>query len=103
MSIYNIEVVKIIQIMNPKARPPLMSGDLTVNSIYAEKALKTSGMVLHSLEPFEIIDKIGFLKTGDEAAEMLLDALAEQLKQDVAAGGSFLNMSVPVKSTDDDE
>src|SRR5206468_12547870 len=77
-SIYDIEVVEIIQIVNPTPRGALPVGDIAVNAVYANQALHNFGATLHRLRPFEVLDKVGFLKTGDEAAELFLDALARQ-------------------------
>jgi hypothetical protein len=92
MSTYNIEVVKKIIIFNPAKRGPLTIGEIIVDSNYAEKALQNAGGTLHRLEPFEVLDKVGFLKTGDEAAEMFLDALADQVDADIQGGGQFVHI-----------
>lgn len=94
MSIYNIDIVEIIQIVNPTPRGALPVGDIAVNAVYANQALTDDGLTLHRLKPFEVLDKVGFLKTGDEAAELLLDALAVKVALDMAnGGGGFINLT----------
>lgn len=93
MSIYNIDIVEIIQIVNPTPRGALPVGDIAVNAVYANQALANEGLALHRLKPFEVLDKVGFLKTGDEAAELLLDALAAKVALDMANGGGFINLT----------
>lgn len=102
---YNIEVIKKLLIFNPTQRGPLTVGEMIIDYHYVVKALQNSGATLHTFEPFEVIDKIGFLKRGDEAAELFLDALAEQVQQDIDAGGVLINLGGvgSTLSTDDDE
>lgn len=77
---YDIDYFKSITINNPKNRDPLPIGVIWVDFQVMVNSLGKQGYTIHQFEPLQIVDKVGYLKSGDEAAEILLDSLQEHMK-----------------------
>ena len=86
-SIYNLDYLKYLIIFNPVDRDPIPMGMLRVDSEFMVEALKTLNYTLHQFQPLQLTDKVGFLKTGDDACEVLLDSLQLYMQNQIAAGG----------------
>jgi hypothetical protein len=64
-----------------------------------EDLLTTAGYSIQSLVPLEVIDKVGFLKTGDDAKQIVVDLLAKSLP-DGDADVTSANWPFPTSATD---
>jgi hypothetical protein len=91
---YYLDYVKTLIITNPTHnRQPLPYGMMQVDSEFLAKALTDFGCTLHQFEPLEVLDKVGYLKTGDDAAEITLDALQIYMQKLIASGkGTVVSM-----------
>jgi hypothetical protein len=90
---YHLDYFHTLIITNPDdTRKPLPKGLLTVDSEFLKKALTHINCALHQFEPLQVLDKVGFVKSGDDAAEITLDALSAYMAYQLNNGGKFLNM-----------
>ena len=87
---YYLEYDKYLIITNPVDRTPLPKGLLRVAYDFLIDSLKTINCSLHQYEPLQVTDKVGFLKTGDDAAALVLDGLEQYVKIQIASGGKGL-------------
>jgi hypothetical protein len=90
---YYVQSIFTFVIVNPdNSRQPLPKGLLSMEKDFLEKALTYSGFALHTFDPLQVIDKIGYVKQGDDAAELTLDALQAYLQYQIANGGKMMTM-----------